>query len=196
MSSTENIFIERFWRTIKYEHLYLRAYPDGHSLHQGLTEYFRFYNHERKHQSLNYQTPAVWYERGIEGKEEVQFPGFIQPAWKRRNPVQRLGSTILADSLLPLGIDFKFELNTIHDRSITLNNGWKIVLGRGLDIYQKTNGRYDIAELLPEKRLCRACEITYLQINWKLLFSVASLNVQMLVSGFCHMLLVALILIL
>lgn len=76
----DNIFIERFWRTIKYEHLYLRAYPDGHSLHQGLTEYFRFYNHERKHQSLNYQTPAVWYERGIEGKEEVQFPGFIQPA--------------------------------------------------------------------------------------------------------------------
>ncbi len=48
----DNIFIERFWRTIKYEHLYLRAYSDGHSLHQGLTEYFRFYNHDRKHQSL------------------------------------------------------------------------------------------------------------------------------------------------
>ena len=77
----------------------------------------------------------------------------------------RKSLTELADSLLPLGIDFKFEFNTIHDRSITLNNGWKIVLGRGLDIYQKTNGRYDIAELLPEKRLCRACEITYLQIN-------------------------------
>lgn len=72
----DNIFIERFWRTIKYEHLYLRAYTDGHSLHEGLTEYFRFYNHERKHQSLGYQAPAVWYERGIEGKEKVQFPGF------------------------------------------------------------------------------------------------------------------------
>ncbi|MBC3788695.1 putative transposase [Spirosoma sp. LMG 31448] len=76
----DNIFIERFWRTIKYEHLYLRAYADGHSLHQGLTEYFRFYNHERKHQSLGYQTPAVWYEKGIEGTEKVQFPGFIQQA--------------------------------------------------------------------------------------------------------------------
>lgn len=76
----DNIFIERFWRTIKYEHLYLRAYPDGHSLHQGLTEYFHFYNYERKHQSLGYQTPAVWYERGIEGKEKVQFLGFIQQA--------------------------------------------------------------------------------------------------------------------
>ena len=50
----DNIFIERFWRTIKYEHLYLRAYTDGHSLHQDLTAYFRFYNHERKHQSLGY----------------------------------------------------------------------------------------------------------------------------------------------
>lgn len=77
----DNIFIERFWRTIKYEHLYLRAYTDGHSLHQGLTEYFRFYNHERKHQSLGYQTPAVWYEGGGgEGKEKVQFPSFIQQA--------------------------------------------------------------------------------------------------------------------
>jgi putative transposase len=72
----DNIFIERFWRTIKYEHLYLRAYADGHSLHQGLTTYFRFYNHERKHQSLGYQTPALWYEGGRESNGEVQFSGF------------------------------------------------------------------------------------------------------------------------
>ena len=57
----DNIFIERFWRTIKYEHLYLRAYENGHELHQGLSEYFRFYNQDRKHQSLNYQTPSEWY---------------------------------------------------------------------------------------------------------------------------------------
>lgn len=78
----------------------------------------------------------------------------------------RKSLTELADSLLPLGIDFKFEFNaSIHDRSLSLNNGWKIILGRGLDIYQKTNGRYDIAEFVPEMRLCRACEISYLQIN-------------------------------
>lgn len=76
----DNIFIERFWRTIKYEHLYLRAYTDGHSLHQGLTEYFRFYNHERKHQSLNYQTPAVCYKRGKEEKEKVPSSGLIRQA--------------------------------------------------------------------------------------------------------------------
>jgi putative transposase len=72
----DNIFIERFWRTIKYEHLYLRAYADGRSLHQGLTEYFHFYNQERKHQSLGYQTPALWYERRTEGKEKVLFFNF------------------------------------------------------------------------------------------------------------------------
>ncbi len=76
----DNIFIERFWRTIKYEHLYLRTYSDGHSLYQGLTEYFHFYNYERKHQSLGYQTPAMWFEERIEEKEKVQFLGVIQQA--------------------------------------------------------------------------------------------------------------------
>ncbi len=66
----DNIFIERFWRTLKYEHLYLRAYSDGRELHQGLSEWFEFYNRDRKHQSLNYQTPAMWYSAGIEGKKE------------------------------------------------------------------------------------------------------------------------------
>jgi ATP-dependent Lon protease len=66
----------------------------------------------------------------------------------------------LAYSLDDIGINFTYELNdTIHDRSIELNNGWKIILGRGLDIWQKTNGRYDIAEFYQEKRLCKEFEI-------------------------------------
>lgn len=44
--------------------LYLRAYADGRELHNGLSEYFQFYNQDRKHQSLDYQTPAVWYTKG------------------------------------------------------------------------------------------------------------------------------------
>lgn len=67
-------------------------------------------------------------------------------------------------SLEPLGIIFTYEFDdTAHDRYIELDNGWKIVCGRGLDIYQKTGGWYDIAEYYPEKRLCKACEITYLK---------------------------------
>ena len=71
----DNIFIERFWRTVKYEHLYLRAYADGQELHKGLHEYFRFYNQDRKHQSLGYQTPAVWYTKGVErGQSAILLP--------------------------------------------------------------------------------------------------------------------------
>lgn len=59
----DNVFIERLWRTVKYEHIYLHAYPDGHALCDGLAQYFAFYNHERPHTSLDKQTPAACYYR-------------------------------------------------------------------------------------------------------------------------------------
>lgn len=68
----------------------------------------------------------------------------------------------IQDSLAPLGIKFDFTFdNQLHDRTIELDNGWKIILGRGLDIYQKTNGVFDIAEHVPEKRLCKGFEVVY-----------------------------------
>jgi ATP-dependent Lon protease len=70
----------------------------------------------------------------------------------------------MKDSLEQAGIVFNYEFNeALHDRSIELDNGWKIILGRGLDIFQKTNGWYDIAEYAQEKRLCKECEITYIK---------------------------------
>jgi putative transposase len=57
----DNIFIERLWRTLKYEHLYLHVYEDGLSLYKGLKQYFSFYNGERRHQSLAYVTPENLY---------------------------------------------------------------------------------------------------------------------------------------
>jgi ATP-dependent Lon protease len=70
----------------------------------------------------------------------------------------------MTDSLEPLGIILTYEFNeNIHDRSIELNNGWKILLGRGLDIFQKTGGWYDISEYYQEKRQCKACEVTILE---------------------------------
>ena len=54
----DNVFVERLWRTVKYEDIYPRDYADGYELSGGLVSYFRFYNHERYHQSLDYQTPA------------------------------------------------------------------------------------------------------------------------------------------
>jgi len=70
----------------------------------------------------------------------------------------------MSDSLENLGIFFTYEFDeNIHDRSIQIDNGWKIILGRGLDIFQKTTGWYDIAEYNQENRLCKACEITYVK---------------------------------
>ena len=60
----DNIFIERFWRTIKYEDIYLKEYRDGNELYRGLLKYIQFYNFERKHQSLLNLTPnQVFNER-------------------------------------------------------------------------------------------------------------------------------------
>ncbi len=57
----DNIFVERLWRTVKYEHVYLMEYETVTALAAGLNTYFHFYNHERRHQSLDYQTPACVY---------------------------------------------------------------------------------------------------------------------------------------
>lgn len=54
----DNIFIERLWRSVKYEDIYLKNYETVPALATGLDGYFRLYNHERPHQSLAYRTPA------------------------------------------------------------------------------------------------------------------------------------------
>ena len=69
----------------------------------------------------------------------------------------------MASSLESLGIYLTYEFDDkAHDRSIIMDNGWKIILGRGLDIFQKTNGWFDIADYDQTKRQCKSCEITYL----------------------------------
>ena len=55
--AVDNIFVERLWRTVKYEHVYLYPASDGVELYEGLKEFFRFYNFDRHHQSLAYRTP-------------------------------------------------------------------------------------------------------------------------------------------
>ena len=57
-SYKDNLFIERLWRTVKYEEVYLKAYRDGREARVGIGNYFRFYNTERPHQILGYRTPA------------------------------------------------------------------------------------------------------------------------------------------
>lgn len=55
---TDNIFVERLWRSLKYEEVYLKAYRDGRDARGGIGAYLRSYNTERPHQALGYRTPA------------------------------------------------------------------------------------------------------------------------------------------
>jgi putative transposase len=64
----DNIFVERLWRSVKYEDIYLKDYPSVRELHQGLAGYFEFYNQARPHQGLNNQTPATAYAGGSNNK--------------------------------------------------------------------------------------------------------------------------------
>ncbi len=59
----DNIFTERLWRTVKYEDVYLKDYASPREARQGIDQYLNFYNHQRPHQSLEYQTPAQVYSR-------------------------------------------------------------------------------------------------------------------------------------
>jgi putative transposase len=60
----DNIFIERLWRSLKYEEVYLRDYVRVPDACTGISNWFRYYNHQRHHQALNYHTPAALYRPG------------------------------------------------------------------------------------------------------------------------------------
>ena len=60
----DNVFVERLWKSVKYENVYLHAYGSASELTAGLDKYFTFYNHRRPHRSVEGQTPdAVYFER-------------------------------------------------------------------------------------------------------------------------------------
>jgi len=63
----DNIFVERLWRSVKYEEVYLKDYQTPLEAYRGLKGYFAFYNSERFHQSLDYRTPQEVYRSDIEG---------------------------------------------------------------------------------------------------------------------------------
>ena len=64
----DNIFVERLWRSIKYEEVYLKAYKDGTEAKQGIGSYLDFYNRERPHQVLGYRTPEKMFHDGQPSK--------------------------------------------------------------------------------------------------------------------------------
>ena len=67
----DNIFVERLWRSVKYEDVHLKGYSSVMELMLGLTEYFVFYNDERPHQSLGNRTPATVYATASGGGARI-----------------------------------------------------------------------------------------------------------------------------
>ena len=75
----DNVFIERFWRTVKYEHFFLRNFNDVAEVKVSIKDFIEVYSHKRLHQNLNYQTPAEVYQKknekevkNISKKESLQ----------------------------------------------------------------------------------------------------------------------------
>jgi len=67
----DNIFVERLWRTLKYEEVYLKEYANVSQARQGIKAYLEFYNRERLHQSLGYKTPEAVYRQGLKPAAET-----------------------------------------------------------------------------------------------------------------------------
>jgi putative transposase len=78
----DNIFVERLWRSVKHEDVYLKGYATMDELRLGLGEYFAFYNTERPHQGLEYRTPSAVYRSGTGGGAMIvdKFGADLRPA--------------------------------------------------------------------------------------------------------------------
>ncbi len=92
----DNIFVERLWRSVKYEDVYLRGYTTLSELQRGLTDYFVFYNMERRHQSLNYVTPDEVYRTASGGGARIvdQFGKTEHPRPETQKDTEHRGSAV------------------------------------------------------------------------------------------------------
>ena len=95
-SYNDNLFIERLWRTVKYEEVYLKAYQDGREARAGLGMYFHFYDNQRPHQAHGYRTPAEVFRNGIESVCEGVIESLKSSTARIAGPDLKL-DTILSD---------------------------------------------------------------------------------------------------
>lgn len=100
----------------------------------------------------------------VDGPVKVHLTTSAEDAYQERINCQKFEE--IADGLRSDGITFTFEFDsTIHRRGIEMDNGWKIVIDRGLDIYQKPESRYELSEVDQTKRKCRETEVVYIRNN-------------------------------
>ena len=94
-SYNDNLFIERLWRSVKYEEVYLKAYQDGREARISLSNYFRFYNTERPHQTLGYRTPAEVFDPTlVEATNGAMVESLTPDPWVIAEPNLRTAPTL------------------------------------------------------------------------------------------------------
>ena len=92
------LFVERLWRSIKYEEVYLKAYQNGTEARAGIGAYLDFYNQERPHQALGYRTPGEVFQEGLQSRY-LQEQGMVLPFGVDTFPLVAADSLNLALSL-------------------------------------------------------------------------------------------------
>ena len=94
----DNVFVERLWRSVKYEEVYLKAYQNGSEARRGIGAYLVFYNQERPHQALGYRTPGQVFQEEGTARCLLEHAGALSAgAGSRDTPA--VDSLILASSL-------------------------------------------------------------------------------------------------
>ena len=113
----DNIFVERLWRSIKYEEVYLKAYQTVAEARTGINAYLEFYNRQRPHQALGYRTPAEVYQHGQEERgaaaEEAGLPsGLVKPSAGVGDSLNLVSILLPAQDSRPDVVD-QFERNPV-----------------------------------------------------------------------------------
>jgi putative transposase len=108
----DNIFVERLWRSLKYEEVYLHAYASVAEAKAGICAWLEFYNTERQHQTLGYRTPWQNYQEGlwICGRSAVP-TGCASPASRASSE----GGEMLAFAHIPTGTTINKGIDDVED---------------------------------------------------------------------------------
>ncbi|MDD5463499.1 MAG: integrase core domain-containing protein [Methylococcales bacterium] len=117
------IFLSRLWRTVKYENVYLKKYDGMQDLLLGLTQYFLFYNEDRRHQSLSYETPDEVYQTAMDGGAKIidkyndagTTLELVKQDWDSAIQLECEQGSILNQAIIRLdnGVHFKLKLQII-----------------------------------------------------------------------------------
>jgi putative transposase len=113
----DNIFVERLWRSLKYEEVYLHAYTSVAEAKAGISSWLRFYNEERPHQSHAYRTPRQVYQEGLWICGRSALPtGFASPASQASSE----GAEMLAFAHIPTGTAANkgFDIDGVNSRFV------------------------------------------------------------------------------